>query len=104
MLQSLLTELVEELNRAQAKFPAYNSGHEGLAIIWEEFVELQHEVFKGGTEPKDIAQMQREALQVAVTAIRFMLDVTSPELSTPPLTTNRFGQALALWRERQGLS
>jgi len=65
-------DVVDELAQARAKFPAFNSAHEGYAVILEELDELWLEVQK-----KDRSQkfMRKEAMQVAAMAIRFMEDI-----------------------------
>ena len=59
-----------ELVRATGKFGAFNSYHEGYAVILEELDELWDEI-KGGQRP---AELRAEAIQVAAMAIRFVLD------------------------------
>lgn len=63
----------EYLNATQ-KYPAFHSGHEGLAVIMEEFDELKAEVYK---KPSDVNKdlMRKEAIQVAAMAIRFITDI-----------------------------
>jgi hypothetical protein len=65
-------EVAGELAQARAKFPKFNSAHEGYAVILEELDELWIEVQK-----KDRSKlfMRKEAMQVAAMAIRFMEDV-----------------------------
>ena len=63
-----------ELTVARAKFPPFNSAHEGYAIILEELEELKAEVFKN-PKTRDIQKMRTEAKQVAAMAIRFMTDI-----------------------------
>lgn len=76
-LEWLLLEIRKELAYAQNKFSKYNSSHEGFAVIAEELDELWDEVkakpYSGKNE-----RMTREAIQVATTAIRFVLDVSLP--------------------------
>lgn len=76
-LEWLLLEIRKELVFAQNKFPPYTSAHEGYAVIFEELDELWDEVktkpYSGRNE-----RMTREAIQVATTAIRFVLDVSLP--------------------------
>lgn len=87
---SAIDEVRQELERARAKFPAFNSGHEGYAVLLEEVEELKAEVFWGPTtewpdplftpprETRDDARTRRmraEAIQVAAMAIRFIEDV-----------------------------
>lgn len=67
-------ELDAEVQSAIEKFPPFNSPHEGLAIIEEEFLELRAEVFKQyDARTKDA--MRQEAIQVAAMAVRFVRDL-----------------------------
>lgn len=73
-------DVIMELDRARAKFPKFNSAHEGLAVIEEEFLELRQEVFWGPTKGTDdpsmrSALMRAEAVQLAAMALRFIEDV-----------------------------
>jgi hypothetical protein len=70
----LLSTVAAELERARAKYAPFNSAHEGWAIILEEVDELWDEVRKRQGE-RDLALMQREAVQIAAMALRFALDV-----------------------------
>jgi hypothetical protein len=67
-----LDAIVAELNRAQAKFPSFHSGHEGYAVIREELDELWDAV-----KQDDIPHAIMEAQQVAAMALRFMIDLAS---------------------------
>ena len=60
----------DEVSRAMYKFPAYNSTHEGYAVILEELDEMWDDIKNNRT---DLAI--QEAMQVAATAIRFMVDI-----------------------------
>lgn len=71
----VMTLVSEELARAQAKFGSFNSPHEGWAILREEVDELWDEV-KLQYDARTKERMQKEAVQVAAMAIRFILDVT----------------------------
>ena len=68
-------EVVDEYFRAIDNFPPMVSPHEGLAIILEEYTELQEEVFKQH-DVRDKEAMRKEAKQVAAMALRFMVDLT----------------------------
>jgi hypothetical protein len=77
-LEPLLEEVVAELNRATELFPAFNTAHEGLAVIWEEFEELKRHVWtRQGL--RLVHQMRAEAIQVAAMALRFALDVCNED-------------------------
>jgi hypothetical protein len=63
-------EVIEELQRAQRRFPALQSAHEGLAVIREEYLELEGEVFHGSA-----SAAYEEAKQLAAMALRYMVDI-----------------------------
>jgi len=69
-------DVVEELRRATAKHPPMHSAHEGYAVILEEMDELWLEV---RIQNPDRQRQRNEAMQVAATAIRFMLDICSDD-------------------------
>jgi len=66
--EEVAAEVLAELTRARAKFPAFHSGHEGFAVIKEELDELWEDV-------KADRSARAEAIQVAAMAIRFVLDL-----------------------------
>lgn len=65
-------DAVAELQNARKKFPAFNSAHEGYAILEEEVDELWDEVKRKDSSKE---KMRKEAIQVAAMAIRFVEDV-----------------------------
>lgn len=64
----------DELKKAVANWPAFNSAHEGFAVLAEELDELWDHV-KTNQKRRDLAAMRKEALQVAAMALRFALEV-----------------------------
>lgn len=72
----LVFEVGNEVARARSMFPAIYSPHEGLAIIREEYLEFEAEVWKYNpfknrdTRP----QMRTELIQLAAMALRTILD------------------------------
>jgi NTP pyrophosphatase (non-canonical NTP hydrolase) len=64
-----------EVDRAQAKYPSFNSTHEGYAVLLEEVDELWDEV-KKNSKNQDMNKMRTEALQVAAMAVRFLVELT----------------------------
>ncbi len=58
-----------EYQFAARNFTPFASPHEGIAIIREEYLELEREVFHGTPD-----KAQKEAVQVAAMAIRFLVD------------------------------
>ena len=69
-LPDCLRPVWDEVRRAEAKYPPFNSTHEGYAVIAEELDELWDAV-KGN----DHNQAIREAVHVAAMAVRFLRDI-----------------------------
>lgn len=59
-----------EYKRAERMFGAFNSAHEGYAVLLEEVDELWTEVKENRPN-----QAKLEAIQVAAMALRFLVDV-----------------------------
>lgn len=74
--QQILREIGEELERAEFKFPPFNSAHEGYAVILEELDELWHEI-KNNKRPQSHVRQRKEAIQVGAMAARFVLMIDS---------------------------
>ena len=72
--KSVGNEIIEECIQASGHYPAFNSAHEGYAIILEELEELKAEVFKKQSK-RDMKQMRKEAIQVGAMALRFVNDI-----------------------------
>lgn len=71
-------EACAEASLAMAKWPAYNSAHEGYGVLAEEFAELIEHVFTK-QENRDLAAMRKEAIQVAAVALRFAAELCDEE-------------------------
>ena len=69
-LETACAEVAREVQRAEAKYPPFNSTHEGYAVIAEELDELWDAV-KGN----DRNQARHEAVHVAAMAVRFLRDI-----------------------------
>lgn len=63
-------EIAREANQAREKFAAFNSSHEGYAVIAEELDELWDDV-----KANDVAHAIEEAVQVGAMALRFIADM-----------------------------
>jgi hypothetical protein len=66
--------VMHESNRARDLYPAFNSAHEGYAVLLEEVDELWVEI-KKNPKKRDPVAMREEAIQVAAMALRFVIDI-----------------------------
>jgi hypothetical protein len=86
---SIGREIENEFYRAQSRFPAFNSAHEGYTVILEESDELWAEVKDNKRTPDEyIKAMRGEAVQVAAMALRFIHDVCDNAHITQDRTTD----------------
>jgi hypothetical protein len=67
-------DIKQELIRATQGNGAFNSAHEGYAVLLEEVDELWDEV-KLKRKLRDKTKMKAEAVQIAAMAIRFIHDI-----------------------------
>ncbi len=74
----LIDEVNKEHDYVVANFGEFHSAHEGLAIIREEYRELEDEVFVN-QKYRSMKEMRKEALQLATMALRFIVDVCEPK-------------------------
>jgi len=72
--EKALVKIVREFNKATKKFGAFNTHHEGYAVILEELDELWDEV-KKKSRLRDYDCLEREAVQVGAMALRFLVDL-----------------------------
>lgn len=71
-----IASVIGELDEAQTQFPRFNSAHEGLAVLREEYLELEQEVFTKRTNNDiHLDKLEQEARQVAAMGLRFLCDV-----------------------------
>lgn len=71
-MEDIIKEVIDELKSAEAKFPPFNSAHEGWAILFEEVEELWEAVRLKDSEERN-KKMYDEAVQVAAMGLRFLL-------------------------------
>jgi len=74
--KDLLENISTEVNQAKAKYPKFNSNHEGYAVILEEVHELWDEV-RRDKGIRCTAKMEKECIQIAAMAVRFIEDLQS---------------------------
>jgi hypothetical protein len=67
-----IEDVLKELEYARTHFAAFNSAHEGYAVLLEEVDELWDEIKK--KEPCPI-KVRAETIQVAAMALRFLEDI-----------------------------
>lgn len=85
-LSETLADVEGEVQKACARFAAFNSAHEGYAVILEELEELWAEI-KDDKRTGDVRYvlMRKEAVQIAAMAVRFVLDLCPDDYSDESL-------------------
>lgn len=73
-LQESLLLVGAEAERANENWPKFNSAHEAFAVLKEEVDELWDHV-KTNQKKRDLAEMKKEAIQIAAMAVRFASEV-----------------------------
>jgi hypothetical protein len=68
----MLEIIQQELERARLHFSDFRSYHEGISVIREEYLELEHEVFQ---REQDRDKMRKESLHLAAMCLRFLEDL-----------------------------
>lgn len=59
-----------EYDAASKKFPAFNSSHEGYAVILEELDEMWADI-----KSNNVYRSRQEAIQVGAMALRYLVDI-----------------------------
>lgn len=68
---AFLLKLVDkELKTAQETHGGFNSLHEGIAVLREEYIELEQEIFK---KRANLHKVKEEALQVAAMGLKMYM-------------------------------
>jgi len=65
----IIEDVLHEVARAKKIHKPFHSPHEGIAVIREEYLELERVVF---LKSPDQWELRKEALHVACTALRFL--------------------------------
>ena len=67
--QSYLIMVVAEMHGGREKFGRYNSTHEGLGVIYEEWIEFRRDIMRN-----DNRKAVEEAIQLSAVALRFAME------------------------------
>ena len=68
----VLYRVEDELTRAQSRFAPFASAHEAIAVIREEYLELERAIFHGSG-----GDALTEAIQLSAMAARYASDIGS---------------------------
>lgn len=78
-LEEALNDVELEYLHARTRFPPFHSYHEGIAVIREEYLELEREVFWGNRDIDNRKRIHAEARQLCAMALSLIIeDVNLP--------------------------
>jgi len=73
-MRKTIDSIITEYESASSKYPKFHSTHEGYAVIKEEVDELW-DMVKASKEINGHLEMEKECIQIAAMAIRFIEDL-----------------------------
>ena len=76
MASTVAEEVKHEIDRGDELFGPFHSLHEGLAVLREEYRELEDAIFWGVGLSGDTSGVRSEAIQVAAVAMRIAMMVS----------------------------
>lgn len=77
-LDAHVAAVEEEYRRACSEYAPFHSAHEGVAVIREEYLELERAIFNFGADSRSC---QREATQLAAMCLRYLVDVVGARIN-----------------------
>jgi hypothetical protein len=76
LFEKVALEIDEEMERAENLHGPFHSLHEAIAVIREEYVELEQTIFWGDKNGDNIHSVRLEALQLSAMATRLLMSLT----------------------------
>ena len=76
LTEKVALEIREEMKRAEALHGPFHSLHEAIAVIREEYQELEQAIFGGNKNGNNNASVRLEALHTAAMATRLLMMLT----------------------------
>ena len=73
-LREALDDVETEFLHARTRFPPFVSYHVGIAVIREEYLELEREIFWGPRDLENRRRIHNEARQLAAMAVSLLVD------------------------------
>ena len=83
MASTIAEEVKTEIDRSEELYGPFHSLHEGLAVLREEYKELEEEIFWGHQKSGNADGVRAEAIHVAAMAIRIAMQITPVPLDLP---------------------
>lgn len=69
-------EIKKEIERAETIHGSFHSLHEAIAVIREEYVELEEAIFCGVQKNQNIGEVRAEAIQLAAMAVKLAVMIS----------------------------
>jgi len=73
-MYKIFSKILNEAKRAEKKYGRIASGHEIIAVLREEYLELEREIFKK-QKKRNIRKIQLESVQIAAICMRIIKEI-----------------------------
>jgi len=83
MASAVAEEVKHEIDRSEEQYGPFHSLHEGLAVLREEYKELEDAIFWGVSKDGDTQRVRDKAIQVAAMATRIVMMVSPVPIDLP---------------------
>lgn len=78
LTERIALEIREEMERAEKLYGPFHSLHEAIAVIREEYSELESAIFWGNKNGNNVHTVRLEALQLSAMITRLLVMLTPP--------------------------
>ena len=83
MASAIAEEINQEIDLSEEHYGSFHSLHEGLAVLREQYKELEEAIFWGVRETGDTQCVRKEAIQVAAVAMRIVMMISPVPVDLP---------------------
>jgi len=83
MASAIAEEVKHEIDQSESHYGPFHSLHEGLAVLREQYKELEDAIFWGVRETGDTKCVRKEAISIAAVAMRIAMMISPVPVDLP---------------------